>query len=701
VDYACGGHADKAGVPYGIRSEIWSPPIGYVGVGSGDEVLLRFRVYADLDLQNLVFYVWHVRSLAAGHVGPWRDRGLVYYGDDRDWHDVTFPIGDLVEPDASAIQVALGVWDMRDVWYGVLGERDCHSQAPLFDDVEVLRLASQGPRWHARHFDLFQDVFATDSALTRTARADMAADITPRCGGIIPGIRPGDSVCVWVSDPAGLDFDPGGRLAAYAYVSLLPAGQSAKDGAQMQAAEMDGGQYRFPYLAPVDGHPGWHRFRMDQARDALDRLVPNRFCFDLKDDLFTAGDTVRYVLGARNRDAVESFWSRRLQGQGEDFVTNSLDEALASPCEFTVLPAGGWRHGGDILYVDHADDRNDSPADRIGDAFALLPYRDTTLAAAVDRYDVLGPSALVGNGPGSRLGAGQARLGDWYRRVVWDSGDLPAGTIGDGSGTPEKSDDFRLLYDFLEQTPDSVLVMVAGDDLNQEWAGLSGTWAARLRQDYAPWTLLSGNHWEAGATLPLTGVGGGFAGDVVTADAGCGGTARRDWDVFDPAPAAFDSVAYMYSGIGAAARRHIRLNGRSQRAWVVGMGLSLSDVVDTGDRAELLDRVLNQVPFLPVADVEPPRARADYLAQGYPNPARPSATIRFGLARRGPVSLKIYSVTGQLVRTLVNGMQEPAGDRALVWNGCDERGRPVASGVYFCRLVTQGMSRSHKLILLR
>ena len=62
------------------------------------------------------------------------------------------------------------------------------------------------------------------------------------------------------------------------------------------------------------------------------------------------------------------------------------------------------------------------------------------------------------------------------------------------------------------------------------------------------------------------------------------------------------------------------------------------------------------------------------------------------------MKIEIYNTKGQLVRTLVNQIQ-PRGFYSEIWNGTDERGNPVASGVYMYRM-TAGNYRSHKKMML-
>ncbi len=88
------------------------------------------------------------------------------------------------------------------------------------------------------------------------------------------------------------------------------------------------------------------------------------------------------------------------------------------------------------------------------------------------------------------------------------------------------------------------------------------------------------------------------------------------------------------------------------------------------------------------------------LDQNYPNPFNPETTIRFGLSKSSKVNLNIYNIKGQLVKQLVNGSMDQ-GYHKVKWNGDDNNGRKVASGVYFYNLETPGKSLAHKMLLLK
>ncbi len=90
------------------------------------------------------------------------------------------------------------------------------------------------------------------------------------------------------------------------------------------------------------------------------------------------------------------------------------------------------------------------------------------------------------------------------------------------------------------------------------------------------------------------------------------------------------------------------------------------------------------------------------LSQNYPNPFNPVTRIQFGIPTGydGPVQLRVYNVKGQLVKTLFEGTRK-AGFHEFQWNGLNDRGGSVSSGIYFCRFVAGDINLTKKMVLLR
>jgi hypothetical protein len=88
------------------------------------------------------------------------------------------------------------------------------------------------------------------------------------------------------------------------------------------------------------------------------------------------------------------------------------------------------------------------------------------------------------------------------------------------------------------------------------------------------------------------------------------------------------------------------------------------------------------------------------LQQNYPNPFNPSTEIRFTMPQSGKATLKVYSLLGQEVTTLVNGVRE-AGTHVATWNGLDASGRAMPSGVYLYRLESSSRVEMKKMVLMK
>jgi hypothetical protein len=89
------------------------------------------------------------------------------------------------------------------------------------------------------------------------------------------------------------------------------------------------------------------------------------------------------------------------------------------------------------------------------------------------------------------------------------------------------------------------------------------------------------------------------------------------------------------------------------------------------------------------------------LAQNHPNPFNPSTTIGFIVGQRTPVTLKIFNVLGQEVRTLLSGQIKSAGEHFAVWDGLNNAGAPVSSGVYLYRLQAGDVVKTRRMLFLK
>ena len=88
------------------------------------------------------------------------------------------------------------------------------------------------------------------------------------------------------------------------------------------------------------------------------------------------------------------------------------------------------------------------------------------------------------------------------------------------------------------------------------------------------------------------------------------------------------------------------------------------------------------------------------LYANYPNPFNPATTLRYDLPRQAKVTIRVYDVLGKLVATLVDG-QKKAGSYTVQWNGRDDSGKTVPSGLYIAKMVTSDYSKSVKMLLMK
>lgn len=93
--------------------------------------------------------------------------------------------------------------------------------------------------------------------------------------------------------------------------------------------------------------------------------------------------------------------------------------------------------------------------------------------------------------------------------------------------------------------------------------------------------------------------------------------------------------------------------------------------------------------------------RQTELFQNYPNPFNPTTQIQFALAKTEKVRLEVFNILGQRVRTLLSGEELAAGPYSFVWDGRDDGGTPVSSGLYVYKLRTPTFLQTKKMMLLK
>ncbi len=147
--------------------------------------------------------------------------------------------------------------------------------------------------------------------------------------------------------------------------------------------------------------------------------------------------------------------------------------------------------------------------------------------------------------------------------------------------------------------------------------------------------------------------------------------------------------------------------GDTQEVWyamIGGMGVTNSSSVDTVRHyASLMHEAFrHSMNDYLVGILDPAIAipQSVILYPNYPNPFNPSTTIRYELRQASKVTLKIYNLLGQEVRTLINA-QKSSGIHSVVWDGKNNQGQRVTSGVYFYRLEAGDFVKTRKMVLVK
>jgi hypothetical protein len=93
-------------------------------------------------------------------------------------------------------------------------------------------------------------------------------------------------------------------------------------------------------------------------------------------------------------------------------------------------------------------------------------------------------------------------------------------------------------------------------------------------------------------------------------------------------------------------------------------------------------------------------ALVSWLAQAYPNPMNPTATIKYTVGAPGRVTLRVFDVTGRVIRTLVDETKA-TGAYSVIWDGTNDRGERIPSGVFFYQYEAPGYKSAKKLVILK
>jgi hypothetical protein len=621
-----------------LNNVVISPPIA---TAQANSVFMEFDVYRNLPLNGCYFYEAEYRTRRVGQDWTlWTNpTNFVYYGGDKDWARQRLPLPAAGGKDS--VQFRLGLKDLSASFCdGAAGYSNTYA---LFDNLALGVIGVAPPTIVSRDIDFYNDTFETTAFFVDDNFN------TPL----------GDSAVVQVS-----------------------ASRGYKNG--FMHWRTSGGSFTSVPLTP-----------------SVPALPTFRYA-DVPAGNYPANTTLEYYFS----------------------VTDSTDQTAYLPADAptlqryltaTILPRktainpalSCFDSLATILFVNHFSGRESSA--RMADALTALGYK-------FDTWDVNGPSSGIGNclggsspsDPQYRWPVTDVNSIIQYKTIIWHSGDLSSFTI--------TKEDQMVIQSWIQQSGKDRNFWISGDDVAYELgsqgaehnAFLGFTCGARFTRDIwenvpqdtlhpivtgVPGSPTAGRFMHLNGDCPLI---SGFDLIAQSSQAQIGGKSGVLLRYPNGQPA---TTRY--------ATRYAPTGNDSARAVFSGFGFN--SIEEGGERIQLMKNIVNgyfkeNACYVATAVEESPGSEAprfrSQLFQNAPNPFNPSTTIRYAVSQRGPVTLDIFSVGGARVRTLVSRPHDP-GVYDVRWNGTDDSGRPVASGVYFYKLRSTGFADSKKLILLK
>ncbi len=689
------------GPDYHIDNAVWSPPLAWPEPGY-EGALLEFDVWRHeslaFDTPGMWFY-WRVRSTEdpTGETGwsGWRARdGNGYYGG-PDYLRMQQIVTDLLEDNRTFVQISLGVHEFGWVW-GWVGTNG--TPAPYYDNVAFKVFQYDGPAVTSRVIDLAQDNFPESGTIdygnlaANSVRFDMARNISPW-----NHLRndPGDSIhCDVVPVRSGAVLNGLPKL----YYKLRP------------------NPLFDPYRTSGLPNQGW--IYGDTTYTSSGSVVWHRYNFDLPDTaFFFPGDVVHYYLEGQDNLGGD-IRTTRLPADTTGFSSFPGDAGhvpLLFPSTYVVRALPGLvsatpeDHPPLLFWNDFGD--------RGGENEWTVALLNNGLQEGLD-YDLFyssGPSSGVGNGLGGRATASQLA---GYEGLLYTCGDLSAYTISNGDYDGDPGDDVGVLDAWLRLGGKNMFL--TGNDLVSDLVNNGGavgaafvaTWLSVTLVDEDIRPLIDNQHSPLVKPLPASPIS--FTVDEWITYGSCpflGPYYKNTFDGVEPTGAVPLAEFTDPDGLGGAYPYAAGTYALEPiySAGVVYLPYDLMFVYTSPDgtgpppawaaRTAILQDVLafwGMGGLPPIGVPETDR----FWVRNFPNPFNPVTRIEYNLPRKGRLSIKVYSLRGELVRTLIDEVVE-RGPGSVTWDGTDGAGQVVASGVYFCQTQAGGRTDLRKMTILR
>jgi flagellar hook capping protein FlgD len=622
-----------------LDDRLITPP---VFVNRSSQVLVAFDIYRNLPLDACFYYSINYRTRNAGDPtwGLWKDpTNLLYYGSSRDWIRQKITLPEAGGKDS--VEVMFIVKDYGQIFCG--GPTGFANIYPLFDNVAIGVKALAPPVFLQRDLDLFQDTFRT------TAFFGNDNFNTPL----------GDSAVVQVSTSRGY-----------------------KNGFMY---------YRF-------NNGSWNSVALQQSAPSL----PTYRWADVPAGAYAAGTNLQYYFAVTDSADSVAFLPTKAP------TTQTYFQAAILPVKTAINPALGCTDSiPQILFVNNNAGRETEAT--IAKALTAQGYK-------FDTWDVNGPTTGAGNTPGGSPSGDPfyfwpgATVNDLlrYSTIIWHAGSLSQYTI--------RQPDMALIQSWIQQAGKNRNLLLIGDNIAWELIVQGEDYNSFL--DFTMGVRYLRNLWENVPQDSLHPVVTGYAGSPTAgrfmhANSDC--PFIEDFDLIGtsigaPSRGKSGNLLKYPNNLAAATRfatKYTAFGPDSARTALVAF--NYNNIEETGERIRLIKDIMTGYFGVPACyyatAVEDPAAEApplpNKLYQNAPNPFNPATTIRYSLASAGWATIRVYGVGGALVRTLVD-RHHAAGIYTVRWDGKDDGGRRLSSGVYFYRLETaSGESDAKKLLMLK
>jgi len=614
-----------------------------VFINRPDEAFVAFDVYRNLPLYACFYYHLRFRTRNAGdpNWSAWVDpTRLVYYGASKDWARQKVTLPGAAKKDS--LQVEFAVTDYSQIYCDGVGSSN--GVYTFFDNVAVGVVAVAPPVMISRDVDLFNDTFRT-TAFFKDDNFNTAI---------------GDSAVIEASCSRGY-----------------------KNG--FMYYRFNGGSWSFvPLTSPVPALP---------ALRAADVPPGN----------YPANTKLEYYFIVRDSTDSAAVAPPGALTDGQYFSASILPLKTATNPGMSCFDSLA-----SILYVNNYFGRETQ--NYWTDALKAWGYK-------FDVWNVHAPTSQLGNTPGGSPAPLDSY--DWpptpvssltqYSTIIWHAGSLTALTLS--------KEDQALLQSWIQQSGKSRNLWIAGDNVAYELAFQGQEYNSFLGFTCGMRDLR--DLWEnvpQDSLHPLvTGLAGSpTVGRSFHVDNDCPTIDKPDLLATSSQGAANGKVgtALRWPNTFAAATRYATkyVTFGTDSARVFFQGFNYNNIQEGGERLMLTRSVLQNFFLEPSCytpsgiDVDPGPGVSpirNELGQNAPNPFNPSTTIRYSIAQSGPVTIRIFNAGGALVRTLVD-KPHTAGEYTTRWDGKDDAGRRLSSGVYFYRIeAAAGFRDSKKLILLK